>query len=123
MDIKDHGAQRAHHYKRVSQTVQGTWVTIHAFPTRGARLPRAHYPHRTLPSVRSRLDFEGNQFADVRSHTIARKGRNMNEDISGAFGRRDESETAVIIPLGQSAVNTHGRPSPRLSRADPATHK
>jgi len=53
------------------------------------------------------LDLERQKLADFRPATITRKGRDVHKDRITAARWRDETETAVVVPLVEFAVESH----------------
>jgi hypothetical protein len=70
---------------------------------------RAHDAHRTLPAIAAQVDLEGDEFADAGTDTVPREGGDVREDFLGAQRRLDETESAIVIPLGQRAMGAHER--------------
>lgn len=62
---------------------------------------------RALLAVASRLDFEGQGFADLRPAAVTLKRRDVHEDRVAAMRWRDEPEAAVIVPLLEFSVEAH----------------
>lgn len=73
----------------------------------GRGLPRALDIDRSLLAIASRLDLEGQRFTELRAPAIPWEGRDMHEDRLAAAQRRDESESAVVVPLLESALEPH----------------
>jgi hypothetical protein len=63
----------------------------------------------TLSTIAGLTKFERDEFANARTHAVAREGRDMDEQFLAAGRRFDEAETALVVPLGQLAVGTHGQ--------------
>ena len=63
---------------------------------------------RALLAVPGRLELKCQRLTDLGTSTIALKGGNMNEDRLTAVQRRDEAESAIVVPLLQLAVESHG---------------
>lgn len=62
---------------------------------------------RSLLSVASDFNFERESLSESWATAIFRKRRNVYEDIGTTLIWGDESEAAVIIPFGKSAVDAH----------------
>ncbi len=68
-----------------------------------------HDPHRARTTIRTRLGFERDHFADTWRLGAARKRRNVREHVIARLSRGDEAEAAVGIPAGQRSMCAHWR--------------
>jgi hypothetical protein len=63
--------------------------------------------YRPHPSAVVRFDLEGELLAEGWAYPVLWKRGNMDKNLLPALGRRDESETAVVIPFRERACNAH----------------
>lgn len=98
--------QRNHSSEKTGSSAAATWFAARLYTRR--RLVRAEDMRRPLLPLAVDLDLERQPFANRRAIPILWKRRDMHEDIGTTLRRRDESEAAVVMPLGEFAFNTHG---------------
>jgi hypothetical protein len=61
----------------------------------------------SFPSILVYFDLKREAFAESRALTVPWKRGNVDEHLGPTLNRRDESEAPIIIPLCESAFDTH----------------
>jgi len=72
-----------------------------------ARPTGPHHTNSAPLSVGARLDLKRDELVGTWPCSVARKCRNVDEQVTVLLGWSDEPEAAVIIPLGQSTMRSH----------------